>query len=422
VYVDPRAPATLFGDAGRIRQVLTNLVGNAVKFTHAGSVTLSAEIVGATKDWCEVRFRVADTGIGISAEQLAHIFEPFAQADTSTTRLYGGSGLGLSICQQLVELMGGKLRADSIQASGSTFSFSLRLRAGAASAPVARRELNVLIVEGASTTASELTRYLRAWGICPTIANSREAALTACASAHGAGLAFDLAIVDADGLNGDAFAIGESLATQARSAPIRRMGVASRDVGAGRNGTPLAGFDVFLLRPLRQSQLFDCLMNVTPGAPATRAETPSESSGRRILLAEDNAVNQRVALKQLDKLGYDVTVVETGRAALGAVINERYDAVLMDCFMPEMDGYAATAAIRRHQSHTGEHTPIIAMTANAQAGDREMCIAAGMDDYLAKPVVLAALRDVLERYCHPDDRARAQRSTPLTQTAAPASV
>jgi len=415
MFADPRAPATLYGDAGRIRQVLTNLVGNALKFTHTGSVTLSADVTAATKEWCEVRFSVADTGIGIANENLARIFQPFAQADASTTRVYGGSGLGLSICQQLVELMGGELHADSVPGRGSTFSFVLRLRAGEASVPIERNDLRALVVEPAGEVISELTRYVRAWGLDVQVVASAVATLASFAAAEDEGRRFDIAIVDADNPGTDALSLGAALAAYAPFATARRILVATSDEAERRTEAMAAGFSAYLVRPVRQSQLFDCVMNVAPVPASPRVEVQYEQTGLRILLAEDNVINQRVALQQLHKLGFAATVVATGRAALAAVIAEQYDVVLMDCFMPEMDGYAATSAIRRHQSRTGEHTPIIAMTANAQSDDRDTCIAAGMDDYLPKPVTLASLRDALARHCHPgDEPAREVHALPIS--------
>jgi CheY-like chemotaxis protein len=344
---------------------------------------------------------VADTGIGIAPENLARIFQPFAQADASTTRVYGGSGLGLSICQQLVELMGGDLRVVSAPERGSTFSFVLRLRAGQANVPIEPSGRRALVVDASGETASDLTRYLRAWGIDVFVVASAPAAIAACTEAGAEQHRFDVAIFDADWLGKTACSLGAALTAEPRSANIRLILVASSDVVVSRAEAMAAGFDAYFVRPLRQSQIFDCIMHVSPVPASPRIEPKSEQTGHRILLAEDNLVNQRVALKQLYKLGYEATVVGTGRAALAAVIGGRFDLVLMDCFMPEMDGYAATGAIRRHQARTGEQTPIIAMTANAQADDRSACIAAGMDDYLAKPVTLDALRATLERYIAP---------------------
>jgi CheY-like chemotaxis protein len=260
-----------------------------------------------------------------------------------------------------------------------------------------------LIVEPASETASELTRYARAWFLDVQVVATASEALAAFAAADAAGRSFDVAIMDAENAGINVLSLGSALAAHAPFATARRILVASNDE-AGRRAEAIAvGFSAHLVRPLRQSQLFDCLVNVAPVLASSRVEIQNEPSGQRILLAEDNVINQRVALQQLHKLGYEATVVGTGRAALAAVIAERYDVVLMDCHMPEMDGYAATSAIRRHQARTGEHTTIIAMTANAQSEDRDVCIAAGMDDYLAKPVVFASLRDALALWCHPGD-------------------
>lgn len=405
VFIDPRAPATMHGDEGRIRQILTNLVGNAIKFTTAGSITLSADVLGATAQWCEVSFSVTDTGIGIATDYLARIFQPFSQADASTTRVYGGSGLGLSICRQLVELMGGTLVAESVPGCGSRFSFVLRMPAGAPKAVVEPRRARALVVGHAldafAQPASELTRYLRAWGIEPQIVASAADALTAPPPNADSPSEFDLMIVDADALGATLCPTGAALPERPGPGTVRRILVGSCDHPHYRSAAVTAGFDAYLMPPLRQAQTFDCIMNIAP-VPVLSFVTPqAERSGRRVLLAEDNVINQAVASRQLHKLGYEVTVVDTGRAAVAAVVAQQYDVVLMDCFMPEMDGYAATGAIRRHQSPSGEHTPIIAMTANSQSGDRDRCLAAGMDDYLSKPVTLASLRDALERHCNP---------------------
>jgi signal transduction histidine kinase/DNA-binding response OmpR family regulator len=392
VFVDPRIPATVFGDAGRIRQVLTNLVGNALKFTHAGSVSLSAEALTVREDDCDVLFRVTDTGIGIAKEHLAHIFAPFAQADASTTRLYGGSGLGLSICRQLVDLMGGALELESAPNRGSTFSFLLRLGVRDVASAVNRGDIRALVVDPAGRASSDLLRYLRAWGVDVRIVASVPAAHAALLAATQERRRFEVAFFDGAPFVRPASAL-------AKVANARLVLVDSRDDAECRREALAAGFSTYLARPLRQALLFDSVTNVTPLLVAEPIEPAIQSSALHILLAEDNAINQRLALKQLQKLGYfATTVVATGHAALAAVMERPFDIVLMDCSMPEMDGYAATAAIRRHEAGTGRHTPIIAMTANAQSDDRSRCITSGMDDYLSKPVTLDTLREALERH------------------------
>jgi signal transduction histidine kinase/CheY-like chemotaxis protein len=398
VFADPSAPQTLIGDAGRIRQVLTNLIGNALKFTQTGSVSLSADIASRTGDSCEVRFSIADTGIGVAEQHLAHIFQPFVQADASTTRLFGGSGLGLTICRQLVELMGGELTVESTPHVGSTFSFVLPLRAGSPSEPLRPSVRRVLVVRPSGETTSELIRYLRAWRIDVRVVASAHGAFESLPPAEAQQIGFDLAIVDALDVGADALQLGALLAADPRSAPIRRILVASGDPANRRADAELAGFSACLVRPLRQTQLFDALTNVPLVAASAHVERRIAEIQMRILLAEDNVVNQRLALQQLHKLGYDATVVGTGRAALAEVSVGSYDFVFMDCSMPDMDGYDATRAIRQYEAGTGKHTPIVAMTANAQSGDRAACIAAGMDDYISKPVTLGVMRGVLETY------------------------
>ncbi|MBD5657160.1 MAG: MASE4 domain-containing protein, partial [Candidatus Eremiobacteraeota bacterium] len=348
VFVDPHAPETLYGDAGRLRQVLTNLVGNALKFTHEGTVSLAADVLATEDDWCDLHFSVKDTGIGIATEQIANIFEPFAQADASTTRLYGGSGLGLSISHQLIAMMGGELMAESKQNSGSTFSFTLRLRAGKGTAAKRHDGLRALVFESAGARESECLRYLRAWGVDVRVVPPEAVA----ASFDVLEERYDVVLLDAASLETGVPEIATVLASRPDVASARRIFVTSRNDAESRRLADMAGFTT-LVRPLRQSQLFDCLANATSPAAPVHAQIRSEDSELQILVAEDNAINQRLARQQLRKLGYQVTVVSTGRDAVTAALAKPYHLILMDCFMPEMDGYAATIAIRRHQALTG---------------------------------------------------------------------
>jgi PAS domain S-box-containing protein len=395
ISVGDDVPAAVRGDPGRLRQVLSNLLGNAVKFTSTGLVMVSASAGSAAGNGTTLRLQVDDTGIGIGAEEAARIFEPFAQADSTTTRKYGGTGLGLAITRQLVELMGGRCGVDSEVGVGSSFWCTLLL-------PAARRSVtarpsatenglagaNVLVVDDNPVNRVVLEGYLRGWGMEVTVAGSGGAALEAAKGAAVAGRPFGLALIDMhmpvmDGLQ-LARALSADPATASTSTVLLTGSGEDRDVRPSGQ----AGISAQLTKPVRRDRLRRCLGDVIAAGPA-RATTPfAEASPRSrgvILLAEDNVINQKVAVAMLESGGYRVDVVADGLAAVTAVRARQYDVVLMDCHMPEMDGFEAAAAIRAEE---GEHrrAPIIALTAGAMQEDRERCLAAGMDDHLAKPV------------------------------------
>jgi signal transduction histidine kinase/CheY-like chemotaxis protein len=410
----------LRGDPGRLRQVLTNLVGNAVKFTDQGEVIVRAEKESETDISVTVRFSVSDTGIGISQAAQKNLFQAFSQADGSTTRKYGGTGLGLCISRQLVDLMNGEIGVISTPGEGSTFWFTAQFEkqpvASVVVAPVKKSldQLQVLIVDDNATNRRILSHQSRCWGMVPTEADSGREALRLLNAAVAEGAAYDLAILDLMMPEMDGFELARAI----KATPdIARVPLVLLTSFGERRHSAVAkevGIAAYLTKPVRQFQLFDCLTTVVSNATEPEAQRESvfpgskrerrramqkerKVSNKLILLAEDNIVNQKVAVRQLQKLGYRADAVANGFEALEALARISYDLVLMDCQMPEMDGYEATARIRRREG-TKEHIPIVAMTAHALEGDRAKCLAAGMDDYISKPVKEEELERVLEQF------------------------
>ncbi len=404
-------PTAVRGDPGRIRQVLTNLVGNAVKFTAQGEVAVQVEVAGASVDSTLVRFAVADTGIGIPAETLPRLFQAFSQADSSTTRKYGGTGLGLVICRQLVELMGGEIGVASIPGQGSTFSFTVPLAHDADWAtniapPPDLQRVRVLIVDDNATSRTILEHQLAVWGMVSDSVADGPTALERLRAAA-ATAPYALALLDMQMPHMDGLMLARAITADPAISATRLVlltSVSQRGLNANDQGVGIAAS---LTKPVRQSQLFDCLMTVLASTSGTAEPTPVHrvavtpdrpaARGPRLLVAEDNAVNQKVAVHMLEKLGYPADVVADGLEAVEALARIPYPLVLMDCQMPQLDGYAATRAIREREGLT-RHTPIIAMTAGAMAGDRELCLAAGMDDYITKPVRIEELEAVIARW------------------------
>jgi PAS domain S-box-containing protein len=419
-HIQCKLPTALRGDPGRLRQVLTNLIGNAVKFTERGEVIVGAEKETETDTSLTVRFAVSDTGIGISAAVQQNLFQAFMQADGSTTRKYGGTGLGLCISKQLVELMNGKIGVTSTPGQGSTFWFTAQFEkqplefVAVAPVKVSLDQLRVLIVDDNAANRRILCHQSRCWGMVPTETESGQQALNLLSAAATEGVAYDLALLDLMMPEMDGF----DLARAIKARPdIARVPLVLLTSFRERRHTDMAeevGIAAYLTKPVRQSQLFDCLTSVMgngvePGAtkepvvPWAKLERRRDlqkertMSNKLILLAEDNIVNQRVTQHQLEKLGYRADAVANGYEALEALARISYDLVLMDCQMPEMDGYATTAQIRSREGIT-KHTPIVAMTAHALEGDRSKCLAAGMDDYVSKPVKSEELERVLHRF------------------------
>jgi signal transduction histidine kinase/DNA-binding response OmpR family regulator len=391
-HFDVDVPEIVAGDRLRLRQILSNLISNAIKFTEGGEVVVRVCRENADR----VRFDVRDTGIGIAPDQQAALFEPFTQADSSTTRRYGGTGLGLAICRQLVELMGGEITLDSAPGRGSTFSFAVRLGAVATSETqrrVSLPPLRVLVVSNRASMREALSSTMRHWSLTVESAAGLSGAYDAIRQAASDGKPFDVAMVDSHVRDVKQL---DALHALRHNEHLRVIGLSPSDA----RGDPAAA-NAWLTKPLRHATVRDCLAFVITDSPApTAASDATDVAARpaiagRVLVVEDNAVNRKVAVALLDKLGYLADTALDGVEALEALRHTHYDVVLMDCQMPRMDGYEATAEIRRREN--GEHTPIIAMTASAMASDRERCLAEGMDDYLAKPIDRAALADALRR-------------------------
>jgi PAS domain S-box-containing protein len=425
-------PAALRGDPGRLRQILINLVGNAIKFTEQGEVVISITLAHQSETEATVRFAVQDTGIGLSPESQRHLFQSFTQADSSTTRKFGGTGLGLAICKQLAELMGGQIGVESRLGGGSMFwftaQFGLQPQATASPGNVASQDLHGLqlcIVADHSTNRRILECYAERWGVQCLLAEDGQQALARLREAVARGQACDFAIIDMQkpGMNG--LELAREINLDPSLSPTRLVLLTTQGARGDAAAAQAAGYAAFLTKPVREAQLFACLtILLTRSAQATVCE--ESSAGRpelvtrhslaeakaqttaRILVAEDNVVNQKVAVRMLEKLGYRVDLVANGLEALDALRRIPYAAILMDCQMPEMDGFAATAEIRRCEmrsegedaigSSAARHIPIIAMTANALQEDQGRCLAAGMDDYISKPVQPKILAEVLARW------------------------
>ncbi len=413
-YCEPDVPSMVRGDPFRLRQVLTNLVGNAIKFTDEGEVVLRACTEEDSGEHVLARFEVSDTGIGITPEQKERLFGAFSQADSSISRRYGGTGLGLAISRQLAQLMGGTMGVESEPGVGSTFWFTARFHKLAQSAIPARSTADIssahaLVVDDNATNRRVLEQQLRSWGVENDSAESGQQALQMLRASAESGRPYDLLVLDVQmpGMDGIELTRRVRSDGQLRSPKV----VLLSSVGRSEIAAEARELDVSatLTKPVRHSQLYDTLVNalsggsqrppVEPPEPrhlATPPE-PTQRHGGRVLVAEDNAVNQRLALTILEKLGYDADLATNGREALERAESGDYLAVLMDCQMPEMDGFEATQRIRELDAPRGT-VPIIAMTANALEGDRERCIAAGMNDYISKPVRIADLESVLERW------------------------
>jgi two-component system sensor histidine kinase/response regulator len=405
------------GDPLRLGQILTNLVGNAIKFTEQGAVLIRVAAVDETATHVTMRFEVSDTGSGISPEAQSRIFDEFSQADGSTTRKHGGSGLGLAISKQLVEMMGGTIHVESALGAGSTFWFTSSFEKQEAQAQEDSRAapmgmltgVRALIVESSAINRGILQTQMSNWGMSNRVAATPEQACDLLGQAVARGAPFDIAIIDL-GLPGmDALELARMIRTRADIARVRLVMLTRRqaDIKNARD----AGIDACLAKPVRQTVLYECLVNVMAGqapetvaAPAVSEPVNAAPTGVRgnILLVEDNLINQQVALGILQIQGYNVTVANNGREALDAHAQGGFDMILMDCHMPEMDGFEATREIRnRERAAPGTRIPIVALTANAMAQDREECLNAGMDDHLSKPFSMQTLQDMLDRWVRP---------------------
>jgi two-component system, sensor histidine kinase and response regulator len=422
-----QVPRLLRGDPGRLRQVLTNLIGNAIKFTQQGEVVIRVSLDSEALDHAFIRFSVSDTGIGIKPEVQARLFQAFTQADGSTTRKYGGTGLGLAISKQLVELMGGDIGVISEPGKGSTFWFTARFAKQASQTLQPNRRLpglekcRALIVDDNATNRKILSHQLSSWGMVHEEAEGGKRALELLRQAASEGRGYELAVLDLMMPEMDGFELARHIKSDPGLSEVRLVLLTSYGQRGHGELAREAGIAAYLTKPVRQGQLYECLSRVMNQGVSVESGVESEESREEevslltrhnllergatttklILLAEDNIVNQKIAVRQLQKLGYRADAVANGREALEALARISYDLVLMDCQMPEMDGYEATAEIRRREGGS-RHTPIVAMTANALEGDREKCLEAGMDEYISKPVRSQALAQVLEKLLNND--------------------
>jgi signal transduction histidine kinase/DNA-binding response OmpR family regulator len=410
--VSPGVPENILADPGRIRQVVLNLAGNAIKFTERGEVTIRAGVEETDGQHLVLHFVVIDSGIGIAAAKQASIFEAFTQADTSTTRRFGGTGLGLSICSRLVELMGGRIWVESEPEGGSRFHFTVACEVGRSAAEVLRRVdashltgVPVLVVDDNSTNRRVLDGLLAYWGMKPSSVDSADAAREALNRARERGIPYPLMISDVHMPGADGFSLAAAVLRNPDSSGLRVILLTS----ANRNGDAARcrelGVHAYLTKPVRRADLLTTLLTVlgdraSPDSPNTLVFPPAlleNHCGLRVLLAEDNLVNQRVASCLIEKLGHSVVIAATGLEAIAALEKAEFDLVFMDVQMPEMDGLEATATIRAKEAGGAKHQTIIAMTAHVMKGDKERCLSAGMDGYVAKPLSSSALREVLER-------------------------
>jgi CheY-like chemotaxis protein/anti-sigma regulatory factor (Ser/Thr protein kinase) len=420
-YLEPEIPNVVQGDQSRIRQILLNLLSNAIKFTQKGEVVLSVTAEAPADGRVKLQFVVRDTGIGMNEKTVAQLFMPFSQADGSITRRYGGTGLGLSISKRLLELMGGTITVESNEDVGSTFtvSMSLSVRQEGQQQPlfgVNLKRKHVLVVGSEKYGGQIVQDYAKAWGMQCDLLSAESDAVQVLSDAAAAGKRYHLVIVDHQQL--------ESTVAIAEGIKRRPLLAATKLV---LMGTPLRldedvkkhGFSAYLSKPIRQSRFYNALVKVLSsdqaltGAYEKLSDAPirkpveSPKNDVLILVAEDNSVNQKLAILQLKEMGFTAHAVSNGLEAVEAVKRTDYTMVLMDCQMPEMDGYQATEAIRTLEQLTGKHTPIVAMTAQTLIGDRAQCLAIGMDDFISKPVTSKKLKEVMELWIRNSTRMRA---------------
>ena len=432
--IDAQTPRTVVGDPGRIRQILTNLVGNAIKFTEHGEVLIQVSQTDEDPGSVALRFEVIDTGIGLSPEAQAKMFQAFTQADSSTARKYGGTGLGLTICKRLVELMGGQIGLQSMAGQGTCIWFTIRFGTQADAVPAlpsfpAGKDLTglrVCLVDDNATNRSLLQYHVSAWNMHHESAVDGPSALALLRRAAEEGTPFDLAIIDMymPEMN------GLELCRLIKQDPAICKTHLIMLTASGQRGDSLAaqeaGAAAYLTKPIRERHLADCIRMIfsrddtnEQATPMITRHTITETVARsapRVLVVDDNPVNQKVAVKMLEKLGCRVDLAGNGMEALAAVCRHQYPLVFMDCQMPDLDGLETTRLLRS-QEKPGEHLPVIAMTANAMEGDRESCLAAGMDDFISKPIITSDLKRILARWVPQNQPASEPTASPETPAA-----
>jgi two-component system sensor histidine kinase/response regulator len=421
--IAPNVHANLRGDPGRLRQILTNLLGNAVKFTAKGEVLVRVKMASQTETHAKLQFDVEDTGVGISPEEQAVLFKPFSQADSSTTRKYGGTGLGLAIAKHLVSLMGGQIGMESQLKKGSKFWFTAEFEK--LMTPAMPRDtrkvcdLRALIVDDNATNRQILSHQLLAWKMRPDCAAGGEEALKMMRAAASEGRPYGLALLDFQMPEMDGLGLARAIKSDPVMCPTRLVMLTSNGQLLSPAQLQEFGIDACVVKPAKQSRLFDCITNAIdrmagPNSPPKTValrpaslplEVPPLRPKARVLIADDNRINCKVALGQVRELGYAAEAVADGLEVIRALAQFSYDVILMDCQMPDLDGYETTKIIRRREQALDGHCPwkapvhIIAMTAHALHGEREKCVTAGMDDYLSKPVRIHELRGALDRFC-----------------------
>ena len=402
-------PRGLMGDEGRVRQILMNLVGNAMKFTERGGVTLRITVEGENSNGVRVRVAVEDTGIGVTPAQQAVLFQPFRQADATTTRRFGGTGLGLSISRSLVEMMGGEIGVDSAIGNGSTFWFTVSLERSEVAAPAFDlqpiRGARAIVVATQNSERESVVQSLKSWSMRCDRVDGVTSAVVKVREAIEAGDPYDLALIDDDDPKVDAREAARIVRREAAATTLAIIAVTSDSTIGSRSARDRTLIAAYLAKPVNPSDLYEAIVAAIRARLAIASVTSVDADSMtargqrtRVLLVEDNSINQLLAMRQIAKLGYTAKAVINGRDALEALAASSYDLVLMDCHMPVMDGYEATAEIRKRELESRRHVPIVAMTANARDEDRDRCITGGMDDFLSKPVILSDLQRIFEKW------------------------
>ncbi|MGZ5494384.1 MAG: response regulator, partial [Thermoanaerobaculia bacterium] len=404
--LDPDIPKVLRGDSGRLRQILLNLVGNAIKFTERGGVLVQIERETDSGDSVVLRFRITDTGVGIAQSTREQLFRPFSQGDASTTRRFGGTGLGLAISKQLVQMMQGEIGVESEPGCGSTFWFTAQFacsdRTAATNVEPASSGPRVLVIDDSTTTRHMVALQLTAWRLSNDTADDAFTALAMLREANAAGTPYDIVISDLQMPQIDGMSLARLVKNNPDLGSPRFVLITASAESRDASQLKANGVSTCLRKPVKQEHLFSALfgksMTKVPAAvPQPERPAAPPRSSRRVLVVDDNVVNQKVALRQLQKLGFAAEAVGNGIEALDALSRIAYDLVLMDCQMPEMDGYEAATELRRREENS-KRTPLIALTASASEADRSRCLAAGMDDFLAKPVRESDLAAMLHRW------------------------